>query len=59
MCSPSFRHTRKRSRSGKNIDELNLPSCKIKEIKNDAEFSGLFKQLLEKKKQIYRKQTFI
>ena len=49
MTSPSFRHTLKRSRAGKNIDELNLPSCEIKEIKNDVEFSNLFEQLLEKR----------
>ena len=49
MCSPSFRHTLKRSRAGKNIDELKITSCEIKEIKNDVEFSKLFEQLLEKR----------
>ena len=49
MCSPSFRHTLKHSRKGKNIVELKLPSCEIKEIKNDVEFSNLFEQLLEKR----------
>ena len=49
MCSPSIRHTLKRSRVGKNIDELKLPSCEIKEIKNDVEFSNLLEQLLEKR----------
>ena len=49
MSSPSFRHTLKRSRAGKNIDQLKLPSCEIKEIKDDVEFPNLFKQLLEKR----------
>ena len=49
MCSPSFRHTLKRSRAGNNIQELTLPSLEIKEIKNDVEFSNLFEQFLGKR----------
>ena len=46
---PPVRYTLKRSRAGKHIDELKLPACEIKEIKNDVEFSDLFEQLLEKR----------
>ena len=45
MCSPSFRHTIKRSRAGKNIEKLKLPSLEMKEIKNDVEFSNLFQKI--------------
>ena len=49
MSLPPVRYTLKRSRAGKHIDELKLPTCEIREIKNDVEFSDLFKQLLEKR----------
>ena len=45
----SKKHTFKRPRAGRNIDEFKLPSCEIREIKNDKEFSDLFEQLLEKR----------
>ena len=49
MSSPPVRYTLKRSRAGKYIDELKLPTCEIREIKNDVEFSDLYEQLLEKR----------
>ena len=49
MSSPPVKHTLKRTRAGKHIDELKLPTCEIREIKNDTEFSELFEQLLEKR----------
>ena len=49
MSSPPVRYTLKRSRAGKHIDELKLPTCEIRDIKNDVEFSDLFEQLLEKR----------
>ena len=49
MSSPPVKHTLKRTRAGKHIDELKLPTCEIREIKNDVEFSELFEQLLEKR----------
>ena len=48
MSSPPVEYTFKRSRAGKHIDELKLPTCEIREMKNDVEFSELFEQLLEK-----------
>ena len=45
----SENHTIRRLRAGKNIDELKLPSCAIREIKNDIEFSDLSEQLLGKR----------
>ena len=49
MSSPPLKYTLKRSRAGKHIDELKLPTCEIREIKNDVEFLELFKQLLERR----------
>ena len=49
MSPPPIRYTLKRSRAGKHIDELKLPTCEIREIKNDVEFSDLFEKLLEKR----------
>ena len=49
MSSTPVRYTLKRSRAGKHIDELKLPACETREIKNDVEFSNLFEQLLEKR----------
>ena len=57
MCSTSFRHTLKRSRPGKNIEELKLPSLEMKEIKNDVEFSNLFEKFLGKRRK-YIKNKF-
>ena len=45
----SKKHTFKRPRAGRNIDEFKLPTCETREIKNDIEFSDLFEQLLEKR----------
>ena len=58
MSSPPVRYTLKRSRAGKHIDELKLPTCEIREIKNDVEFSDLFEQLLEKRSKYIKKQAF-
>ena len=49
MSSPPVRYTLKRSQAEKHIDELKLPTCEIREIKNDVEFPDLFEQLLEKR----------
>ena len=57
MSLPPVRYTHKRSRAGKHIDELKLPTCEIREIKNDVEFSDLFGQLLEKRSN-YKKTNF-
>ena len=49
MSPPPVRYALKRSRAGKNIDDSKLPTCEIREIKNDVEFSDLFEQLIEKR----------
>ena len=58
MSSPPVIHTLKRSRAGKHMDELKLPTCEIREIreiKNDVEFSELFEQLSEKRSKYIKK----
>ena len=46
----SKKHTLKRPRAGRKMDEFKLLSCEIREIKkNDVEFSDLFEQLLEER----------
>ena len=58
MPSPPVRYILKRSRAGKHIDELKLPTCEIRKIRKDVEFSDLFEQLLEKRSKYIKKQTF-
>ena len=57
MSSPPVKDTLKRSRAGKHIDELRLPTCEIREIKNDVEFSELFEQLLEERSKYIKNKT--
>ena len=52
---PLVRHTLKRSRAVKHIDVLKLPTCEMREIKSDVEFSDLFGQLLEKRSNYIKK----
>ena len=45
----SQKYTISRPWSGKNTDELNLPSYEIRKMRKDTKFSNFFEQLLEKK----------
>ena len=45
----SKKHTFRRPQAGKNIDELRLPRCELREIKNNIGILDLFEQLLEKR----------
>ena len=56
MFSPPVIYTLKRSRAGKHIDKMKLPSCEIREIRNNVEFSDLFEQLLEKRSNYMKKK---